>query len=225
MSWLFAFMHASILAPMVVVWQRWQRLSAPMRLASWYVYVSGGSVIAGYLVQYFFHNNHLVIVGFNIGKLLLFAAVYRQVLAPTRWTELLRIALFGSLCGVGGLLLYDWPMAFTAARICQTTILTAYALLYLDQNLNAIPRRAANGSYSPIWLLSIGLLLGTAFTITASSLTLFDLTHYHISINAVFIIFSNTIFNGFLTLALLRSQADEVTLSATDSPLAALAEA
>lgn len=225
MDWLFVIMQASILVPMVVVWQRGKRLSSVMRLASWYVYVSAGSVLVGKLVLHFFHNNHLAIVGFNVIKLLLIAAVYRRVLAATRWTELLRIATLATLCGIAGLLLYDWPTAYTMARISQTTILAAYALLYLDQHLNMASGRDADGLRSPVWLLSVGLLLSTAFMITASSLTLADLRLYNVSINAVFIIFSNMLFNYFLTLALLRSRPDEVTPLAAGAATATFAKA
>jgi hypothetical protein len=225
MRWLHVIMQFSILVPLVVFWWHSKHLSPSMRLAGRYVYVSGGSLVFGYTTMYFFENNHLAIVGFNVAKLLLFVAVYRQVLVPTRWTELLWLASVGTLCGVGGLLFYDWPMAFTAARIAQITILAAYALIYLDQNLTLMSPRNANNQHSPLWLLSTGLLLGTALAITASSLTLFHFTLYYVSFNAIFIIFSNMLFNGFLTLALLRSQPDEVTPLTAGAATSALASA
>jgi hypothetical protein len=216
------FMQVSILVPMVISWQRRQHLPAPVKLASKYVYLSALSVIVGKLAAHYFHNNHLVIVGFNVGKLLLFSAVYAQVLMPSLWYSFLRRLTVIALCVVAGLVFYDWRMAFTVARMAQATLLAGYALAYLDQSLNADARRFANTD--PMWLLSVGTLFCAACAVTSYSIDLFELDEFSGSTAFLFIAFSSLIFNFFLTLSLLRAQLQAVALPATAdysaSPLA-----
>lgn len=208
MKWFETFMHLSILVPMIVSWQRRKHFPAPIKLAGKYVYLSAISVIIGKLAAHYFHNNHLVIVGFNVGKLLLFAAVYAQVLTPTRWYWLLRRVTVIVLCLVAGLLFYDWRLAFTVARMAQVTLLAGYALAYLDQSLNADVVRFNRAD--PLWLLSVGNLFCAACSITAYNIDLFEIGEYNGAASFVFISCASLIFNLFLTLAMLRSQRQPV---------------
>lgn len=202
-------MHFSILIPMAVTWLRYRSFSAPVRLVSKYVYLSAISVIIGKLAAYYFHNNLLVLVGFNIGKLLLFTAVYAQTLALTRWHRLLRVSAMLALCIAAGLLFYDWRIAANAARLMQVTLLAGYALVYLDQALH--PANTVFNTHNPIWLLSVANLLYAACAVTAANIGLFTPAAMDIY-SFVFISCASLIFNGLLTLALLRAQPDEAAL-------------
>ncbi|GAB3580220.1 hypothetical protein [Hymenobacter daeguensis] len=215
MKWLETFMQVSILAPMLVTWWRGRSFAPPVRLVSKYVYLSAASVIIGKLAAHYLHNNLLILVGFNMGKMLLFAAVYKQVLLPGRAHTLLRWSVALVLCIAAGLLLYDWKVASNAARIMQITVLAGYALVYLDQTLH--PANKLFNTYNPIWLLSVANLLYAAFAATAANIGIFspDSAYYF-----AFICLASLNFNGFLTLALLRAQPDNAELPDASSTAA-----
>lgn len=207
MKWLETFMQVSILVPMVVSWRRQRSFTAPVRLASKYVYLSAISVIIGKLAAHYLHNNLLVLVGFNMGKMLLFTAVYAQVLLPGRAHTLLRWSVVLVLCCMAGMLFYDWKVAANAARVMQITVMAGYALVYLDQTLH--PDNKVLNTHDPIWLLSVANLLYAAFAVTAANIGVFfpDETYYF-----SFICLASLSFNCFLTLALLRARPDNAVL-------------
>jgi hypothetical protein len=223
MNWFETFMQVSILVPMVVTWARQRNFTPPVRLVSKYVYLSAISVITGKLAAYYFRNNLLVLVGFNAGKMLLFAAVYAQVLAPSRAHSLLRRSVVVVMCIAAGLVWYDWRIAANAMRVMQITVLAGYALVYLDQMLH--PKNKIFNTYDPIWLLSVANLLFAACAITAANLGVFfsgpdvEIRYF------VFIALGSLIFNCFLTVALLRAQPDTTASPATGATSVTLANA
>ena len=206
LRWFELFMQVSILIPMVVVWRRRSSFPFPIRLLSWYVYLSAGCVIAAKLAAFYFHNNQLLVPAFNGGKMLLFAAVYARVLAHGRLRRVLLQATAVGLAIMGGSVLYDWKVATTVARMVQCAVLAAFALAYLEQELNkpAFHR----GFQDPIWLLSVGQLLYSGGSMVACFSVLDGFFAQQLPQMLLFscIIVSGLIFNCFLTLVFLRAQ-------------------
>jgi hypothetical protein len=201
--WSELLMQVSILVPMAVVWKRKKEFPAPIRLLSWYVYLSIGCVIAAKMAAFYFRNNLLLVPAFNGGKVLLFAAVYAQILPSGRVRRVLLQATLVALLIVVSSVFYNWKIAGNIARMMQCTLLAGFALAYLEQELNnPAPRR---GFQDPIWLLSVGQLLYSGGSIVGNLDTFTDKV---LNSWALFfcLIISGLIFNYFLTLVFLRAQ-------------------
>ena len=205
-DWLMYFMQASIFVPMAVVWRRQRHFPPPVKLLSWYVYLSVVSVAASRLYPTYLPNNYGGIIGFNLGKMLLLGAVYYQVLPPGRMRQVVPWLTGACLAGVVLVLVIsydDLRMAVSVSRVTQCALLAALALAYLEHALNQEIRRPF--FRDPLWLLSVGQLFYSAGTITAFSFDYLSNTRYDVSVKSIFVPFSSLIFNYFLTLAFLRA--------------------
>ena len=204
---LFTVMQASIVVPMAVVWGRRRHFARPVKLLSWYVYLSLGAVVASRLLYPgLLPNNYGFLIGFNLGKIGLFAGVYRQVLTPGR-RRLVGVATGLALVGAAGAIAYDLDLAVTVCRVAQCAVLAGFALVYLDQTLGR-PAGGPPPAHDPLWLLSVGQLLYSAGTVTAFSLDALSKTAYDQAPKNLFIAASGLVFNCFLTLAYLRARPD-----------------
>lgn len=197
--------QVSTIVPMAVVWRRRKRFSPAVKLLSNYVYLSafcsfGGSV----LYPAVFATNYGFLAGFNLGKILLFGAVYYAVLeSGSLRRTVMSITLITAAC-IALVFGYDAYTGVTCARLSQCAVLAGFAMLYLEQSLRRpVPRRA---SHDPLWLLSIGQLFYSAGTVTAFSFDYFSVTIYDQSPKALVFATLGLVFNGFLTLAFLRAK-------------------
>ena len=204
LSWI---MQLSIVVPMVVTWQRWRQFSPPIRLLSWYVYLSLLSVVAARWAEWTHHSNLLYIMAFNAGKILLFTAVYFQVL-QLRWVRWLFVglAVAGLLGGVYVGLRQEMGFMMTYFRTLQCGLLAALALAYLEQ----LSREPPMGQLrqNPLLLLSVGQLVYSAGTVVLFSL---DFTKASMAQNKIYfgiVAIAGLIFNYLLTLAFLRARPD-----------------
>ncbi len=206
MSLLMYIMQASILVPMVVVWFRWRHFSAPVRLLSWYVYLSLIGSALGNLLTKVMSNNYPGTIFFNTGKIVLFGAVYHQLLSLPRWRRLVLISTGATLVGIvcfwstelSGLYLMS-----AISRVAQCALLAGFAIIYLEQTLNrSVP---IQGSADPFWLLSVGQLVYSAATVTAFSLDYLSLTETDQIYKYILIALAGLVFNFFLTLAFIRA--------------------
>ena len=203
-------MQVSILVPMAVVWKRKKDFPTPIRMLSWYVYLSVGCVIAAKLAAFYFHNNLLLVSAFNGGKVLLFAAVYTQVLSSGRVRRVLLQATVVALLIIVSSIFYNWKIAGNIARMMQCTLLAGFALAYLEQELNNPALR--RGFRDPIWLLSVGQLLYSGGSIVGNLDTFTD-KPFNSWVLFSSLIFSGLIFNYFLTLVFLRAQQYDLATS------------
>ncbi len=162
-------MQTSILVPMAVVWQRRRHFFRPVKLLSWYVYLS---LISSVLAVFFRYgtppSNHLYLIGFDCAKLALIGAVYYQALPKVKLRRLIPVLVVAVLASVVVLAPRDTYLAISVGRIAQFTLLAACAILYLDKFLHCSTGVAL--SRDPLSLLSIGHLIFTAGAVTAISL-------------------------------------------------------
>ncbi len=207
-------MQASTVVPMTVVWWRRKHFSPPIKLLSWYVYLSLASSAGAYLLYpAYLPTNYCFIVGFNLGKTVLFGAVYYQVLtlASTR-----RMVLWLTLAGIAmvvGVIGFSFSISLVAAsvsRVTQCALLAGFALLYLEQTLNGPATRRP--THDPLWLLSVGQLLYSAGTVTAFSTDLMPASEFNFYVKFSFVSVSGLVFNYFLTLAFLRAKPGNATV-------------
>lgn len=202
-------MQASILVPMAVVWWRRQHFSRPVKLLSWYVYLS---LISSVLADFFRFgtppSNHLFLIGFNCAKLALIAAVYYQALPKAKLRRLIPVLVVAVLATVLLLTQRDTDLAISVSRVAQFTLLAACAILYLDKSLDRSTGVAL--SRDPLSLLSIGHLIFTAGAVTAISLQYLALTKMEQYPQLIALAVNGLVFNYFLTLAFLRARSSGV---------------
>lgn len=203
-DWLLNAMQASILLPMAVVWWRRHHFPAPVRRLSWYVYLSLFSVVGA---RFFYignpPSNWAYLIAFNCGKLALLGAVYYQVLVRPNVRQLVLALTAAALLGMVPIIYYDANLAVTMSRVAQCTLLTGFALLYLEQYLDR--PTAGTATHDPLCLVSIGQLLFSALTVTAFILVYFDQSAGTGEIKFLFLSLGGLVFNWFLTLAFLRA--------------------
>lgn len=222
-DWLMYFMQASIFVPMTVVWWHQRHFPPPVKLLSWYVYLSVVCVAASRLYPTYLPNNYGGIIGFNLGKMLLLGAVYYQVLPPGRMRQVVPWLTGACLAGVALVLVigHDLKLAMSVSRVTQCALLAALALAYLEHALSRETRQPF--FRDPLWLLSVGQLFYSAGTITAFSFDYFSRTNYDVSVKFIFVVFSGLIFNCFLTLAFLRASSGLAPVpEAEEAPVEAL---
>ena len=199
-------MQVSIILPMAVVWRRRRFFSAPVRLLSWYVYLSAICALAARLGALYLHNNLFVLIGFNILKMMLFAAVYAQVLTSARLRRLLQWFTASGLVLVVCIAGLNQSTATDVARVTQCAVLAGFALAYLEQSLNR--RSVAQSFHDPLWLLSVGQLLYSAGTVTAFSVGNMHMKGFLTDVVFFCVALFGLVFNSFLTLAFWRAQPD-----------------
>jgi len=209
-------MQVSICVPMAVVWMRRQQFPVPVKLLSWYVYLSVLSLAASKLYPTYLPNNYGGIVGFNLGKIALFGAVYYQVLVPGRLRQAVLLATGACLAGVGVVVAHDLELAVDVSRVTQCALLAGLALLYLEQTLGRPTFRPA--AHDPLWLLSVGQLFYSAGTITVFSFTYLSQDEDYQTLNFIFVSLSGLVFNWFLTLAFLRARAPVAAAATPPEP-------
>jgi hypothetical protein len=201
-------MQASILVPMVVVWWRRKAFPPPVRLLSWYVYLSAASVLLSLVHKMFMANNHPILIGFNIGKVLLLGMVYYQVMqGPVRR----RVVAGLTAASVAGLLVLATVDAFfciAVSRVVQCAVLAAFAMTYLDQVSTQQVR--VKLWRDPLVLLSIGQLLYSAGTVSAASYDYWSRTRAEQLPKYIFFAISGLAFNYFLTTAFLAAKPKEL---------------
>jgi hypothetical protein len=214
LSWL---MQLSIIVPMVVSWQRWRQFSPPIRLLSWYVYLSALSVVAARWAEWTHHSNLAYLMAFNTSKILLFTAVYFQVL-QLRWLRWLFVGLvaLGLLGGVYVGLRQEMGFMMTYFRTLQCGLLAALALAYLEQLSREPP--VGRLRHNPMFLLSVAQLVYSAGTVVFFSL---DFTKASVAQNKIYfgvVAISGLIFNYLLTLTFLRARPNGPETQATSRP-------
>jgi hypothetical protein len=202
-------MQLSIIVPIAVVWWRRRHFSAPVKLLSWYVYLSVFCVLGGRLGAIYLHNNLTFLVAFNWGKIALLTAVYAQVLLPTQLRKLLLGATAVALVVLVASASVNLALTVDISRVTQCALLASFALVYLEQTLNHAP--VARSFRDPLWLLSVGQLVYSAGTVTAFSLGNMRPASLTMSLIYICVAVSGLAFNHFLTLAFLRAQPDLLT--------------
>lgn len=202
------FMQLSIVVPMVVVWWRRRHFSPSVKVLSLYVYLSAFFALGARLSAIYLHNNLLFLIGFNVGKVLLLAAVYRLVLTGPRMRRVLAVATLAALGIVAASFAFDTAKAVTVSRVVQCAVLAGFALAYLEQRLNRTD--AQTFSHDPIWLMSVAQLVYSATTVSAFSIEIFTLSRPSIfsNISGFSFITASLFFNYLLTLAFLRATPD-----------------
>lgn len=202
-------MQLSIVVPMIVVWRRQRQFPPAIKLLSWYVYLSAFCSIAAKLGAMYLHNNQAFLIGFNMGKLLLFAMVYGQVM-PDRQRLLQWITIAAGAIAVLTMG-YEMVLAVDVARVLQCALLAGFAILYIDFQL--ADNRFKSGFQNPMWLLSVGQLIYSAGTVTSFAFDYvfhsINKTVYYIDLLMAFVSVSGLVFNAFLTLAFLRARCQE----------------
>ena len=110
-----------------------------------------------FLSNTYLHNSPCFLIGFNVAKVLLLAAMCRLVLTGPRTRRVLAAAVVVALGIVVASFALDTARTVTVSRVVQCVLLAGFALVYLEQELN----RGSNHkfSYNPIWLLSLGRLI------------------------------------------------------------------
>jgi hypothetical protein len=204
-KWLVTFMQFSILVPMVVVWRRRKHFSRPVEMLSWYVYISAFFALGARLSAIYLHNNLFFLIGFNVTKMLLLAAVYQLVITGPRARRVLAVATLVAFGIVVASLTLDTARTVTVSRVVQCALLAGFALAYLEQGLNCSAKYKF--SQDPIWLLSVGQLIYSAATVSAFSIdfvTLFQQSVFN-EISILSFSLASLVFNYFLTLAFLRA--------------------
>lgn len=212
-SWFMTLMQLSILVPMVVVWQRRTHFSPPVMLLSWYVYISVFFVVSAKLSAAYLHNNLYFLIGFNVTKMLLFAAVYRLVLTSTRMRRVLAVATVVALGTVAGTFAFGAAAALAVGRVAQCALLAGYALAYLEQLLSRADSRTLG--QDPLGLLSLGQLIYSATTVSVCSIDIVAQDHWPVIhlFSDVFLASAGLAFNYFLTLAFLRATPEVPALA------------
>lgn len=205
--------QASVIVPMLVVWWRRQHFSPAMKLLSWYVYLSAFcSLGMKFLYPAVFASNYGFLIGFNLGKTLLFGAVYHQILHSAGARRAVQIASLGTVACVAGMLTYSTQLGISGSRIMQCMVLAGFAILYMEQTLNSPPKTRI--MQDPFWLLGVGQLLYSAGTVTAFSLDYLSKTVYDQNWKYVVISLIGLGFNYFLTLTFLRAKPQHAPTTA-----------
>ena len=198
-------MQGSTLVPMVVVWLRRRHFSAPVRLLSWYVYLSLLASAAGHLYPAYLPNNYWGIIGFNTAKIALFGALYYSVLKTGPLRRLVRTTTVIALAGCAIACLYDIRLGMTVSRVVQCAVLAAFAVAYLEQTMSRSMGPLC--THDPLWLTSVGQLLYSAGTVTAFSFDILTVGYTNqVVVQYLFIVGAGVLFNAFLTLAFLRAR-------------------
>ena len=200
-------MQLSILVPMLVVWRRRREFPPSVKLLSWYVYLSAFCALGVRLIVP--NDNSLFLIGFNLGKIVLFATVYYGMVESARMRQLVLITTLVALVVCIGLtgsgfFIHSFDLAVVVSRVMQSAVLAAFALVYLEQMLG--PSNKTPLLRDPIWLLSVGQLLYSAGTVTAFSLDYLSETQYDQAPKYMMVAVIGIIFNVFLTLAFLRAK-------------------
>jgi hypothetical protein len=224
MQWLLVLMQVSIVIPMVVVWRRRRYFPAPIRLLSWYVYLSAFCVLgARLLYPEYLSKNHWFLTGFNIGKIILFALVYQLVLESAWIRRLIAPVTMLAVAGIATVFWNDSLVSVGLSRTVQCALLASLAIAYLAQVMTRPYPRPT--SQDPLWQLSIGQLIYSAGTATAFSLDLVPMSTFEHYVQFSFISVAGLIFNYFLTLAFLRAQpAEQATSETTGSSIGQFAQ-
>jgi hypothetical protein len=200
-----AVMQVSIAVPMAVVWRRQRHFSPAIKLLSTYVYLSACSALAiQFLYPLYFATNMWMVALFNLCKIVLFRAVYNQVLVSARARRVLGIVTLITLVSIVGIYWFDARLGATYGRIMQCAVLAAFALAYLEQSLNRLPTQRP--VHDPLWLLSVGQLIYSAGTVTAFSQDYLFTTFYDYHLKYLVVATIGLVFNSFLTLAFLRAR-------------------
>lgn len=209
----------SIVVPMAVVWRRGRHFGPALKLLSLYVYLSAFCSFGNnYLHPRLFATNYWFLAGFNFGKLLLFGAVYYQVLESARARRVVLGTTLVAAAVILAVFAHNTHAGITCARLAQCAVLAGFAMLYLEQTLNRPP--TGRTFHDPLWLLSVGQLLysagtATAFSFDYFSVTVFDQNPLGFALGAL-----GLVFNGFLTLAFLRAHHAEAEGARPPSALA-----
>ncbi|GAB3857034.1 hypothetical protein GCM10028822_30110 [Hymenobacter terrigena] len=207
-DWLLTVMQLSILVPMGVVWWRKAQFSPPVKRLSWYVYISVFFVVTTRLSAFYLHNNLYFITGFNVSKMLLFAAVYRLVLTERWMRQALAVGTVIAISTVLASFAMGAAQAVTVSRVMQCALLAAFALAYIEQRLHQVDSRKLRND--PMWLLGLGQLIYSATTVSAFSIDIV-FNFYLPLLNAISSLCCSVaalVFNYFLTLAFLRAAPD-----------------
>ena len=212
-------MQLSILAPMLVVWLRRREFPPAVKVLSWYVYLSAFCVLGGRFIAP--NDNSLFIIGFNLGKIALFATVYYRIVESAWMRQLVLITtLVALVVCIGltgnGLFIHSFDLAVVVSRVMQSAVLAAFALVYLEQMLNHNNKTPL--LRDPIWLLSVGQLLYSAGTVTAFSLDYLSWTKADQAPKFIMVAVIGVIFNVFLTLAFLRARPLPAVAADTETP-------
>jgi hypothetical protein len=209
-------MQVSIVVPMLVVWWRRRHFSPPVKSLSWYVYLSAaGSLISALSYPAYTPNNYGFIIGFNLGKVALFGAVYHQVMEVPGLRKFVAASALAAVSAVGVVIAIDLFSAVALSRVVQCALLAAFALVYLEQTLTrpGPDTDVAFTTRSPLWLVGLGQLLYSAGTVTAFSLEALSQTKADQSYKYIFIALAGMVFNWFLTLAFLRARRSDYSVA------------
>ena len=198
-------MQVSIAVPMVVAWRRGRHFTPAVRLASWYVYLSALSSFGGsVLYPAWLSSNYGVLVGFNVGKILLFGTVYHLALTGPVARRLVLVGTVAAVAGVAAVVPYGMSLVVDVSRVVQCALLAAFALCYLNQRLDE--RSLTPFAHNPVWLLSVGQLLYSGITVGAFSFDYLSRTAADQTWKYIVVAIGSLSFNWFLTLALLRAR-------------------
>lgn len=198
-------MQVSIVVPMVVVWRRRRHFPAPIRLLSWYVYLSAFCVLgAKLLYPAYLAKNHGFLVGFNLGKMVLFGGVYYLVLESAWMRRLIAPVVLLVSGGILVVFWYDSMVAVNVSRTVQCTVLASLAIAYLGQIMTQ-PAVLPNAQ-DPLWLVSVGQLIYSAGAVTAFSMDLMPASELEFYLKFSCVSVAGLVFNYYLTLAFLRAQ-------------------
>ncbi|MBJ6108164.1 hypothetical protein JAO73_04015 [Hymenobacter sp. BT523] len=210
-------MQASIVVPMVVVWTRRKHFSPVVKLLSNYVYISAFFVVAiKVLFPAFLPTNLWLIAGFNCSKVVLFWAVYRQVLHSAVQRRALGIATLVMVLSTAAVYWHESILGVAYGRIMQCALLAAAAMAYLEQTMSYTPTQRM--WHDALWLLSVGQLVYSAGTVTAFSQEYLSVTIYDQNWKFIIVALVGMVFNWFLTLAFLRAKREEAAVPHTTGP-------
>ncbi|MDO7849546.1 hypothetical protein Q5H92_24500 [Hymenobacter sp. M29] len=205
--------QASVIVPMMVVWWRRRHFSPAVKLLSWYVYLSAFcSLGINFLYPAVFATNYGFLIGFNVGKTLLFGAVYYQVLHSAGARRTVQMALLGTVVCVAAMFAHSALLGVSGGRIMQCLVLAGFAMLYMEQTLNSPPKKHI--MQDPFWLLGLGQLLYSAGTVTAFSLDYLSKTVYDQNWKYPVVALFGMGFNYFLTLTFLRAKHRDASTTA-----------
>jgi hypothetical protein len=200
----------SILVPMVVVWRRKALLAPPVRVLSWYVYLSLASSLALNIGRFLYHANNPVQHLYTLLKTLLFGWLYYVALhriSQRRLVAWLTVG-FAGFALLDATYLEGLNRFNSYGRAVQSLLLIGFGLLYFEQVLREL--RSARLERDPLFLVSAGLILysaGTGMLFVLTNSYTGDLSLLTIGFNIVFVL--NIVFNILLTLAFLRAVPEE----------------
>ena len=234
-DWGFYIMQASSLVPLAVLARRWRRVPAHLRLLVWYLLLSVGCSVAGdvlfwlrehgYFREYTTYGSNQL---FTVGKVVFFGWMYWYAFQGPkrrRLSALLPALLFCFFLAywLGPDTVYYKALVMDITQPLSLAMLAALALLYLDEFLNYPYKRAIKRD--PVALISIGHLVFVGGTIVADSFTFLHTakTQADLLPGYVLTIIFGTVFNYFLTLALLRARPTAAAAAAVSAPPRAFA--